>query len=68
MVVAEDFAMPTVGFTTVVDAYGLGLGTLGLEGTVRVSAVAGTGPVSLVHCLKEKYWIGGFVGTPQMWA
>ena len=35
--------MPTVGFTTALDMFGLGVGTLGLKGTVHVSAVAGTG-------------------------
>ena len=46
MVVAEDFVMPTVGFTTALDMFGLGVG--GLGGTVCVSAVAGIG--SCVLC------------------
>ena len=48
MIVAEDFAMPIVGFTTVLDTIGLGVGTLGLEGTVHVSILAGTGSCVLL--------------------
>ena len=40
--------MPTVGFTTVLDTTGLGLGTLGLEDTVCVSVLAGTGSCVLL--------------------
>ena len=43
VVVVEDFAMPTVGFITVLDTFGLGVGTFGLKGTVCVSAVVRTG-------------------------
>ena len=48
MVVAEGFAMPTVGFTTVLDTIGLGFGTLGLEDTVCVSVIVGTGSCVLL--------------------
>ena len=48
MVVAEDFAMPTVGFTTVLGTFGLGVGTLGLEDTVCVSVLPGTGSCVLL--------------------
>ena len=48
VVVTEDFTMPTVGFTTVLDTIGLGVGTLGLEGSVRVSILAGTGSCVLL--------------------
>ena len=75
MEVAEDFAMPTVGFTTVLDMFGLGLGTLGLEVTVCVSVVAGTG--SCVLCtLSERevldwglHWNSTDVGrrSTQFW-
>ena len=40
--------MPTVGFTTVLDTIGLGLGTLGLEDTVCLSILAGTGSCVLL--------------------
>ena len=43
MVVAEGFAMPTVGFTTVLDTIVLGLETLGPEDTVCLSVLVGTG-------------------------
>ena len=42
--VTEDFAMPT----TVLDTIGLGVGTLGLEDTVCVSVLAGTGSCVLL--------------------
>ena len=48
MVVAEGFAMPTVGFTTVLDTIGLGVGTLGLEDTVCLSILAGSGSCVLL--------------------
>ena len=40
--------MPTVGFTTVLDTIGLGVGTLGLEDTVHVSVLAGSGSCVLL--------------------
>ena len=40
--------MPTVGFTTVLDTIGLGVGTLGLEGSVCVSVLVGTGSCALL--------------------
>ena len=55
--VTEDFAMPTVGFTTVLDTIGLGLGTLGLEDTVCVSVLVGTGSCVLLT-LSERATIG----------
>ena len=56
MVVEEDFAMPTVGFTSVLDMFGLGVGTLGLEGTVCVSAVARTGSCVLCTLSEREIW------------
>ena len=38
-----DFAIPTVGFTTGVEAFDLGAGAFGLVDTVFVSTVAGNG-------------------------
>ena len=58
--------MPIVGFITVLDTIGLGVGTLGLEDTVRVSVLAGSGSCVLLTLSEEKYWIEIFVGTPQM--
>ena len=48
VVVAEGFTMPTVGFTTVLDTIGIGVGTLGLEDTVCVSVLVGTGSCVLL--------------------
>ena len=40
--------MPTVGLTTVLDTIGLGVGTLGLVGSVCVSVLAGSGSCVLL--------------------
>ena len=40
--------MPTVGFTTVLDTIGLGVGTLGLEDNVCLSVLVGSGSCVLL--------------------
>ena len=52
-----DFAIPTVGFTTGLEAFGLGVGAFGLVDTVFVSIVAGTG--SGVLCMSPETEILG---------
>ena len=43
LVMVVDFAIPTVGFTTGLEAFDLGVGVFGLVDTVFVSIVVGTG-------------------------
>ena len=43
LVMVVDFAIPTVGFTTGLDTFCLGVGAFGLADTVFLSIVVGTG-------------------------
>ena len=51
---AVDFAIPTVGFTTGLEAFGLGVGAFGLVDTVFVSIVVGTGSGVLCMSLETE--------------
>ena len=65
--------MPTVGFRTVLDTVGFGVGTLGLRDTVCVSVLAGTGSCVLLTLSEREildwgiHWNSTDVGLRSTW-
>ena len=54
LVMVVDFAIPTVGFMTGLEAFDLGVGAFGLVDTVFVSIVVGTGSGVLCMSLETE--------------